>query len=147
MEHNPNTINDEDLITKTWNAALAKQTSTGELTPMERTVVVLCAADGILGNGGTAYFFENDFEDGTPHLDIIAAYARIGATKTADILRRGLECFKGGDKPPMELRQKCLREFDEMGESSPLEALDKELFSVKEDEFRKLAELIRREQS
>lgn len=52
----------------------------------EQTVVVVVSADGVIGNGGLGYFFEQPW-DGDPTPDIfIDAYRSIGADACADAL-------------------------------------------------------------
>jgi hypothetical protein len=59
----------------------------------ERTVVAVCAAQGIIDNGGFQYFFESDFPRRPPYSLVISAYRRIGATSAAACIERAVGMF------------------------------------------------------
>lgn len=58
----------------------------GDITALPvplQTLLLVEAAQGIIDNGGLAYFYEADFPNNPPYADFVDAYRRIGADSAA----------------------------------------------------------------
>jgi len=69
--------------------------SCNSITDIERVVLLVWHASGIIGNGGFHYFFECSL----PLLATAEAFDRIGVDRGAAIFRRLQEFFPGRDIP------------------------------------------------
>jgi len=58
-----------------------------------RTVAIVHAAQGIIDNGGLAYFFAMDFPQNPPYAMFVDAYHRIGADAVATCIAVGTTLF------------------------------------------------------
>jgi hypothetical protein len=58
-----------------------------------RTAVIVCAAQGVIDNGGLHYFFAADFPHHPPYATFVAAYRAIGADAAAAALERAAALF------------------------------------------------------
>ena len=56
-----------------------------------RTVLVVYSAQGVIDNGGLAYFFERDWPHHPPYDVFVSAYEAIGLVKEAAAKRRSNE--------------------------------------------------------
>ena len=61
-----------------------------------RTLIAIYTAQGIIGNGGFAYFFESDFQDNDSYQTIINSYKNIGLNEHANAIKSVLELFPDG---------------------------------------------------
>ena len=52
-----------------------------------KTIVLIHSAQGVIDNGGFAYFFENDWPHFTPYEEFARAYDRIGKSESGTALR------------------------------------------------------------
>lgn len=72
-----------------------EQRGAESITDIEKVVLLVWHAAGIIGNGGFRYFFECAL----PLVDTAQAYERIGVEQAAAILRRLREFFPGRHIP------------------------------------------------
>lgn len=63
------------------------------LTLPVQTVAVVDTAQGIIDNGGLAYFYESDFPGTPPYSFFVEAYRRIGAEVAASCLDASVRMF------------------------------------------------------
>ncbi len=86
-----------DIVNDTFCTLAEREKLQGEesITDIERVVLLIWHASGIIGNGGFHYFFEC----GLPLRTTADAYARIGVDHAALILRRLLEFFPSSRIP------------------------------------------------
>jgi len=72
------------------------------LNDIERTVLLIWWASGIIGNGGFQYFFEG----ATEAAEVAEAFDRAGCTAAAAACRQALQVFPGGI-PPIDQQERC----------------------------------------
>jgi hypothetical protein len=94
-----------------------------QLPDVFKTVLLVNAAQGMFGNGGLQYFFENDWPNQPPYKVFSDAYRRIGAHESADMLDRAVALL-GIDHPERNapLREQRMEELcsDEVSEFAEL---------------------------
>lgn len=102
------------------------QRGSDSITDIERVVLLVWHASGIIGNGGFHYFFECAL----PLLPTAQAYGRIGVDQAASILRRLQEFFPERHIPDdYDERMAIVRRFyDEHAEL--LSQLEREFYST-----------------
>ena len=64
-----------------------------KLAAPESTLVVVYGAQGVIGNGGFRYFFENDWTGRPPYSLFSNAYRQIGSEQPAALLERAVSRF------------------------------------------------------
>ena len=99
-----------------YNHAIDRlQAAGGDLLalPIElQTLLLVESAQGIIDNGGLAYFYEADFPNNPPYVLFVEAYRRIGAHAAADCLEASALLFPFEDPQYFEpLRQLWLEKF------------------------------------
>ena len=67
--------------------------STAGLDEKCRTVILVCAAQGIIEYAGFDHFFRSDLPDQPPYEQIAEAFENIGATEAADAIRMAISVF------------------------------------------------------
>lgn len=72
---------------------LANQKGISSLPEPWRTVIAIYTAQGIIDNGGFAYFFESDFKGGNDFKTIINSYRNIGLEEHAKSIENVLSLF------------------------------------------------------
>jgi hypothetical protein len=79
------------LVNETFKSLLDREKKRGSanISDIERVVLLVWHASGIIENGGFHYFFEC----GLPVRETAEAYGRIGVDSVSSILRRVLELF------------------------------------------------------
>ncbi|GAB1270331.1 hypothetical protein NBRC116493_35850 [Aurantivibrio infirmus] len=100
-------------------------------TPIEKTVVYIVTAQGIIENGGFKYFFESDFDDGkVSHEEIINYFKKIGSVNTASTLKKILEIFPNS-KPQKNLykRQEYIEKYIDSDKNRIVDRLESDLFN------------------
>jgi len=70
-----------------------------------RTLVLVTSAQGVLDNGGLAYFFSGDFPGAPSYDEFVAAYRRIGAEVPAQRLEAAVARFPF-DRPQRRLAER-----------------------------------------
>lgn len=78
-------LSDDELIKEVQQRLMPKRPDFSEI---DKPVIYLVAATGIIENGGLRYFYENDFPDGVLHAEIAGCYRNIGMEKSRSSLRR-----------------------------------------------------------
>ncbi|HEX2544035.1 MAG TPA: DUF4375 domain-containing protein [Ramlibacter sp.] len=58
-----------------------------------QTLLLIESAQGIVDNGGLAFFYEADFPNNPPYSDFVAAYRRIGAEAAASCIEQSAALF------------------------------------------------------
>jgi hypothetical protein len=86
-----NSLSEHTLIDRVFDALVDRESVTGpdSINDIERVVLLIVHASGIIGNGGFRYFFECDL----PLRATAEAYSRIGVETAATILFRLLDLF------------------------------------------------------
>lgn len=74
-----------------------------------RTLAIVCAAQGVIDNGGLRYFFENNWPGQPPYALFAQAYRNIGAAVLAQAIEEAAAAF-GFPHPERheERRHQCL---------------------------------------
>lgn len=84
-------MNDEKLLSVLSTEAFERLEKYGNdplrLQEPWKTISLIYSAQGVIGNGGFVYFFENDWPNHTPYDEFAAAYDRIGVTKAGEAIR------------------------------------------------------------
>jgi hypothetical protein len=103
-----------------------EQRGADSITDIERVVLLVWHASGIIGNGGFRYFFECAL----PLVATAQAYERIGVEQAASILRRLLEFFPGRHIPDdYDDRMAIVSRFYD-GHAELLDQLEGEFYST-----------------
>ena len=86
-----------ELIDNVFCSLVDREEANGpdSISDIERVVLTIWHASGIIGNGGFRYFFEC----GLPARATATAYARIGVDQAESILRNVLNLFPNGIVP------------------------------------------------
>lgn len=84
---------------------IANEKGISSIPEPERTLIAIYTAQGIIGNGGFAYFFESDFQGNHTYETIINSYINIGLEQYAQSIENVLSLFPGG-KPHMNTKQR-----------------------------------------
>lgn len=108
------------------------------LSPLDRTIVIVYSAQGVLDNGGLEYFFSNDWPGAPRYANFVDAYREIGAGPEADAIARAAARFPFPD--PEADRDRRLEAMDEAF-TQELEALEE---SCTSDVWALLAAHVRR---
>lgn len=84
-------------IARFYDYAVARLHDAGgdlEALPVElQTLLAVESAQGIIDNGGLAYFYEADFPNNPPYSFFVDAYRRIGAESAADCIEATADMF------------------------------------------------------
>jgi hypothetical protein len=110
------------------------------------TVWAVEKAIGVICNGGSQYFFENDWPEQPPYSVFVEAFRRIGALESADCLEDAVRMFPS-DTPHLdcEMRREhmdFLRERE--GEKAlVLDRLGERIMDLEDETFKQLAKYIR----
>jgi hypothetical protein len=116
--------NDGEVLDRVFEKITARPDfNINTASQVEQVVVLVTTAQGLIDNGGFAYFFENDFEGKPDYQLFVNAFDAIGATESAQAFREALALFPNG-KPQNDLieRNRWIDEFlrpdfeDEQGE-------------------------------
>jgi hypothetical protein len=111
-----------------------------------RTVAIIYSAQGVIDNGGLAYFFEADWPNQPPYSLFVEAYRRIGKDDSADAIQHAANSF-GIPEPEkhQQLRDEFMqRHFWTDDDSEPTVQWDNTICGDKEV-WSKLAQWIRAE--
>ncbi|MCW8965304.1 MAG: DMP19 family protein [Candidatus Pacearchaeota archaeon] len=100
----------------------------------ERTLIAVYTAQGLISNGGFAYFFELDFKGNECYEIIIESYKNIGLNKHAEAIESVLALFPGrkphkATKEREEFIYKYMSGDDEVNYSDVVEKAERILFS------------------
>ena len=94
-----------------------------------RTVVVCESAQGIIGNGGFRYFFENDFPGKPSYSLFVQAFLSIGATDAATVISKAVSLFPF---PRPHLSSKKRNDFlDRFPNDGPFKRLNRQFWDDK----------------
>ncbi len=85
--------------------ALANEKGISEIPEPERTLIAIYTAQGIIRNGGFAYFFELDFKGNNAYETIINSYKNLGLFEHAQSIERVLALFSG-NKPQENFKER-----------------------------------------
>ena len=131
-------LSDDELIKEIQQRLTPKQTDFSE---MDKPVVYLVAATGIIENGGLRYFYENDFPDGVSHAEIAECYRNIGMEKVAELIEKSAACFPAGHpQPELDARNEFL---NDASLNDAFDSIDADLFSETTRFEKKIAAYIR----
>ena len=104
-------------------------------------------AQGLIDNGGFAYFFENDWPENPPYSIFVTAFREIGAIEAADYLQRAIEDFPFAN-PHLDYKKR--RDHLENSRSSAdeddsvIDNLGDYVMNLSNDTYVKLEEYIRK---
>jgi hypothetical protein len=111
---NSTPITDKELLNKASDIAFKKLAGADyrmeSVEEPHKTVVIVYSAQGVIDNGGMAYFFENDWPNNPPYSVFADAYERIGRADAAKALRDAVKSF---GVPNPENNCKARREYME----------------------------------
>ncbi|MBL8863792.1 MAG: DUF4375 domain-containing protein [Planctomycetes bacterium] len=83
---------DDPLLDEATSRAFAVLAAAGgdldRLDELDRTLVIVTSAQGLIDNGGLRGFFENDFPGTPPYDSFVAAYRHAGAVEVAAAIAR-----------------------------------------------------------
>lgn len=95
------TMSDKELLDKASDVAFDKLAKAKDrldrLDEPYKTVAIIYSAQGVIDNGGLAYFFENDWSNHPPYSMFADAYERIGRIKAAQVIRDAAASFGVSD--------------------------------------------------
>ena len=112
---------------------LANKNGISSIPEPARTLIAVYTTQGIIGNGGFAYFFESDFEGDNSYKTIIKSYENIGLEEHAKSVRSVLSLFPGNlphknIKEREEFIYKYMSGDDEVNYSDVVEKAERILF-------------------
>ncbi len=88
------TMDDEALLENLSAEAFERLEKVGSdplrLTEPWKTILLIYSAQGVIDNGGFAYFFENDWPHHTPYDEFASAYDRIGEPEVSKAIRNAV---------------------------------------------------------
>ena len=84
----------------------ANEKGISQIPEPERTLIAVYTAQGIIGNGGFAYFLNTDFNDAKAYETIIISYRNIGLEEHAKSIENVLNLF------PNNMLQSNSKELD-----------------------------------
>jgi hypothetical protein len=115
------------------------------LSPPLFTVWAVEKALGVILNGGSQYFFENDWPEKPPYSVFVEAFRRVGSLESAGCLEDAVQMFPFDD-PHLDYRKR--REFMETlweregEEASMLNRLGERIMDLEDETFSHLAQYI-----
>lgn len=131
-------LSDDELIKEVQQRLMPKRPDFSEI---DKPVIYLVAATGIIENGGLRYFYENYFPDGVLHAEIAGCYRNIGMEKVAELIEKSAACFPAGHpQPELDARNEFL--YD-VGLNDAFDKIDADLFSETAYFEKKMAAYIR----
>jgi hypothetical protein len=106
-----------------------------------RTLIAVYTAQGIIENGGFAYFFELDFQGGDSYKAIVDSYKNIGLSAHADAINIVLGLFPNGlphkdPKKREELIYKYMSGDDEVNYSDVVKKAERIFFKNSEGVYK-----------
>lgn len=106
-----------------------------------RTLMAVYTAQGIIGNGGFAYFFESDFQGGESYEVIINSYKNIGLNAHAEAIKSVLGLFPNGTphKDPKDREEfiyKYMSGDDEINYSDVVNKAERIFFENSDDVYK-----------
>ncbi|HSI12081.1 MAG TPA: DUF4375 domain-containing protein [Chthoniobacter sp.] len=147
MADNPENAFDvvSSALDEVYRGADSSKWSASRLSVPLFTVWAVEKAVGVICNGGSQYFFENDWPDKPPYSVFVEAFRRIGSAESADCLEEAVAMFPF-DAPHLHYQKRrehmdFLRER-EGTEISVLDRLGERIMDLEDETFRLLARYI-----
>ena len=83
-----------DIIYSTYEKIIEKEFDVNKSPFLEKVVVMVTAAQGIIDNGGFDYFFEDQFEGNPDYEEFVKVFNEIGARESAEAIQKAIALNK-----------------------------------------------------